>query len=120
MQREMQKVVESDWGEVEERSRKTLTVAGEQQEQQQEQQQNGMFGHEQGDRTLEGNSTQEQKVEMSEDGRRRRRMGGVVGGNAAGRAIRLQCSRCSRIGAFTLNNKPGKGFKIPLMRHLMV
>lgn len=45
---------------------------------------------------------------------------GVVGGNAAERAIRLQCSRCSRIGAFTLNNKPGKRFKIPLMRHLMV
>lgn len=35
-----------------------------------EQQQNEMFGQEQRDRTLEGNSTQEQKVEMREDGRR--------------------------------------------------
>lgn len=40
--------------------------------------------------TLEGNSTQEHKVAMREDGRRR---GGGVAGNAAGGAIRLQCSR---------------------------
>lgn len=37
---------------------------------------------------LRGNSTQEQKVVMREDG-----VGGGVGEDAAGGAIRLQCSR---------------------------
>lgn len=64
-------------------------VGGEQQQEllwSKEQKQNVMFGYEQGEMTLHGNSTQQQKVVMREDG-------GGVGEDAAGGAIRPQCSR---------------------------